>query len=89
MNVTYRQAFLRDLKRIKNHDIYQKIFELAFVTLPRVESLKEISGIKALQGQTKRFRIRIGDYRIGIESAGDSVELMRVLHRRKFYRYFP
>ena len=43
-----------------------------------------------MKGYPYRYRIRIGDYRIGIEvSAGEEVEMMRVLHRREFYRYFP
>ena len=44
---------------------------------------------KAMRGYPNRYRIRIGNYRIGIEVHGDNVEVMRVLHRREFYRYFP
>ena len=40
-------------------------------------------------GYTGRYRIRIGDYRVGIEVNGDVIEVMRVLHSREFYRYFP
>ena len=42
-----------------------------------------------MKGYPSRYRIRLGDYRIGIEVFGDRVEVMRVLHRKKFYRYFP
>ncbi|MCY7282069.1 MAG: type II toxin-antitoxin system RelE/ParE family toxin, partial [Cyanobacteria bacterium CAN_BIN43] len=35
------------------------------------------------------YRIRLADYRVGIIRQGDSLEMMRVLHRREFYRYFP
>ncbi len=42
-----------------------------------------------MKGNNNRYRIRIGDYRIGIEVQGYQVEMMRVLHRREFYRYFP
>jgi mRNA-degrading endonuclease RelE of RelBE toxin-antitoxin system len=45
--------------------------------------------IKALIGSGNRYRIRIGDYRVGIEINGDTLELFRVLHRKEFYRYFP
>ena len=40
-------------------------------------------------GYAGRYRIRIGNYRIGIEVNEDVIEVMRVLHRREFYRYFP
>jgi mRNA-degrading endonuclease RelE of RelBE toxin-antitoxin system len=42
-----------------------------------------------MRGYTDRYRIRIGDYRVGIEVNGDVIEVMRVLHCREFYRYFP
>ena len=42
-----------------------------------------------MRGYAGRYRIRIGDYRIGIEVNEDVIEVMRVLHRREFYNYFP
>lgn len=89
MEVQYRQAFLKDLKQLKSSTSYQRIYELTFTTLPEINTLQEISDIKAMRGYTGRYRIRIGDYRVGIEVNGDVIEMMRVLHRREFYRYFP
>ncbi|MBD1809583.1 type II toxin-antitoxin system RelE/ParE family toxin [Microcoleus sp. FACHB-SPT15] len=89
MEVQYRKAFLKDLKQLKSSTSYQRIYELAFTTLSEINTLQEISGIKAMRGYTNRHRIRIGDYRVGIEVNGDVMEVMRVLHRREFYRYFP
>ncbi len=89
MEVQYRQAFLKDLKELKSSTSYQRIYDLAFTTLEAMNSLEVIPDIKAMKGYTGRYRIRIGDYRIGIEVNGDVIELMRVLHRREFYRYFP
>ncbi|MEM9215017.1 MAG: type II toxin-antitoxin system RelE/ParE family toxin [Cyanobacteria bacterium P01_F01_bin.150] len=34
------------------------------------------------------YRIRIGDYRIGIIVTGDVVSFIRVLHRKDMYRSF-
>lgn len=42
-----------------------------------------------MKGYPNRYRIRVSDYRIGIEINQDTMEVMRVLHRREFYRYFP
>ncbi|MBC8231684.1 type II toxin-antitoxin system RelE/ParE family toxin [bacterium] len=89
MKVQYRKSFLRDLKKLKGRPIYDKIFELAFTILPEVDRLSNLTGVKAMKGYPNRYRIRIGNYRIGIEVYGESVEVMRVLHRREFYRYFP
>jgi mRNA interferase RelE/StbE len=89
LEVQYRQAFLKDLKQLKSLTSYQRIYELAFTTLETINTLEEIPDIKAMRGYAGRYRIRIGDYRIGIEVNGDVIEVMRVLHRREFYRYFP
>ncbi len=89
MEVQYRQAFLKDLKQLKSSTSYQRIYALAFTTLEAINTLEEISDIKAMRGYAGRYRIRIGDYRIGIEVNEDVIEVMRVLHRREFYHYFP
>ncbi len=89
METQYRQSFLRDMKRLKSQAIYTPIFTLAFTLLPAASSLREIADVKPMTGYPNRYRIRIGNYRIGIELQGHTVEMMRVLHRREFYRYFP
>ncbi len=61
--------------------------ELAFETLPNAEELQDLTNLKALKGYPNRYRIRVGDYRVGIEVHGDKVEMMRVLHRRATINY--
>jgi mRNA-degrading endonuclease RelE of RelBE toxin-antitoxin system len=89
LKVEYRKLFLKDLKNLKKQPVYQQIYELSFNMLDSCESLQALPNLKALVGTSNRYRIRVGDYRIGLELNGDTVELMRVLHRREFYRYFP
>lgn len=89
MQVEYRQLFLKDLKKLKKQPVYQRVFDLAFETLPNTEDLQNTSNVKAMKGYPNRYRIRIGDYRIGIEVFSNRVEMTRVLHRKEFYRYFP
>ena len=89
MKVEYRQLFLKDLKKLKKQPVYQRVLNLAFEILPNTEDLKDLSNVKAMKGYPNRYRIRVGDYRVGIEVSGEQLEMMRVLHRREFYRYFP
>jgi len=35
------------------------------------------------------YRIRLGDYRIGLVVNEQTVVFVRFLHRREIYRYFP
>ena len=89
MEVRYRQSFIRDLKRLKGLPIYDHVFMLVFTLLPAANVLRDITDVKPMTGYQNRYRVRIGDYRVGIERQGNAIELMRVLHRREFYRYFP
>ncbi len=89
MKVQYRQAFLKDLKKLLGSDAYNRIYTIVFNVLPESTSLQDVPNVKAMQGYDNRYRVRVGDYRIGIEVTGDGVEVIRVLHRKEFYRYFP
>ena len=89
METRYRKAFLKDLKRLKGRPEYGRIFDVVFTTLPDVSALKDVANVKAMKGHSNRYRIRVGPYRVGIEVHGNHVEVMRVLHRKEFYRYFP
>lgn len=89
MDVRYRESFLRDLKKLRKHPIYDKVFSLSFETLPEAEDLRKVPGVKPMTDHPGRYRIRVGSYRVGIEVEGGIVEMVRVLDRRAFYRYFP
>ncbi len=54
-----------------------------------LKSITEIKNIKDLKGSDVHFRIRIGDYRIGLVIEKKEVHLVRILHRKEIYRFFP
>ncbi len=88
MRTVFRKSFTRDLKRIKDQDIRDRVRE----TIEQVEAaaeLQAISDLKKLRGSGNLFRIRIGDYRIGLALEGETVEFVRCLPRRDLYRFFP
>ncbi len=58
-----------------------------FEELPNIEKLENVKNLKQLKGSDCRYRIRVRDYRIGIEVHGNKIEVMR--HRKDFYKYFP
>ena len=88
MNVEFRKTFEKDLRKLRDKTLLNKIR----VTIEDVESAQtpdEISNVKKLKGEAGYFRIRVGDYRIGLFLQEDAVLFVRILHRREFYRYFP
>lgn len=89
MEVFYRERFLKDLKKLKKTPVYEHLKELAFETIPDANNLIHIPGLKPMTDYPHRYRIRLGDFRVGLEVYGNRVEFIRALHRRDFYRYFP
>ena len=88
MNVEFRASFARDLKNINNKDLLRRVRE----TIEEIElahSLQGISGLKKLKSVSKYYRIRVGEYRIGLILEGDTFVLVRCLDRKEIYRYFP
>jgi len=88
LNVEFRSSFARDLKRIRDRDLRRRVGEIIEL-VERVQSLQEVENIKKLRGGDCYYRIRVGDYRVGLLVEGDIVTFVRFLHRKDVYRYFP
>ncbi|MCI0393910.1 MAG: type II toxin-antitoxin system RelE/ParE family toxin [Chloroflexi bacterium] len=88
MNVAFKRSFARDLKPIKDKALLKRVQEI-IEEVERADTLSELSSVKKLQGSDHYYRIRLGDYRIGLLVTGDTVTFVRFLHRKDIYRYFP
>jgi mRNA interferase RelE/StbE len=84
----FRASFERDLKRIRSQRIRAGVRE-AILNVEAAANWNDVAGIKKLKGSATAFRIRVGDYRIGLFIEDDLVEFVRVLSRRDIYRRFP
>ncbi len=88
MIVEFRESFAKDLRAIRDKEILKRLKKLIGL-LERSQNLLEVKNIKKLRGTGAYYRVRVGDYRVGLSAQGDVVRLVRVLHRREIYRYFP
>ena len=88
MQVAYESAFLRDLKRIRSKNVKLRVQQV-IQDVKAASSPLKIVGLTKLRGYETFYRIRIGDYRLGVEIVEDTVIFVRFLHRRDIYRYFP
>jgi mRNA interferase RelE/StbE len=92
MNVNYLPSFLRELKALRSTPYFKTINTLVFEEIPKLAGLtdiKNVKNVKNLQGYENAYRIKVGDYRIGVIFGGKTVTFCRVLHRKEIYRYFP
>jgi len=88
LNVQFKASFARDLKKVKDKKLKDRVLG-AIEAVEQAYSLQEIGGVRKLKGSNRYYRIRIGDYRIGLSVEEDTVTFVRFLHRKDVYRYFP
>ena len=89
MVVEYHRRFEKDLEKAPKN-IHKRVFYV-ILKLKEAETL-ERSGLdyKKLAGQESQYyRIRIGDWRIGIEYIHPNITLLRILARGNVYKSFP
>jgi len=82
-----RQA-LKDVNKVKNNILKSKLFDVVSA-LKLAEKLTEIKNVKPMSGHSDTYRIRIGDYRLGIYYSEDTVTIARFLKREDIYKLFP
>ena len=88
MNAHFERSFAKDLKAIKNKKLHRRIAQ-AIQGVKVAADLSEVRQLTKMKGYSDYYRIRLGDYRIGIEVVEDEVIFVRVLHRKDIYRFFP
>jgi mRNA interferase RelE/StbE len=88
MKTTFRKSFTRDLKKIKDRTLLDRVREV-IEEAEQADTPQEIGELKKMGGTKNCFRIRLGDYRIGVVIEDDTVEFVRCLNRRDLYKFFP
>jgi mRNA-degrading endonuclease RelE of RelBE toxin-antitoxin system len=88
MQVEFRKTFKQELKNLKDGKVLKRI-QRVVEEVELANALSDIRNIKLLQGHEDFYRIRVGDYRVGLFVEGETVAFVRVLHRKEVYRYFP
>ena len=88
MKVYFTKTFTKDLEKLINVKIAASVKGI-IETIETLDKLGEINNLKKLQGHAIYYRIRVGNYRLGIKIEQERVTFMRFLHRREIYRYFP
>ncbi len=87
MNVVITERFDKEEGKIKNKALTLQIVYL-IESLPNIEQLQDIPSIKRLKGTTA-YRIRMGDYRLGVTIENSTATFHSIGHRKKFYDSFP
>lgn len=88
MELEFRESFLKDIDRLNEKGVKKKITAVILES-KAASSLSEIRNLKKMEGSENYYRVRIGDYRIGVKLQDKTLVFLRCLHRKDIYRYFP
>ena len=88
MNVVFLDKFGKDLDNVRDTKMQTRIAAV-IEEIEGADTLSAIKNLKKMKGYAVSYRIRIGDYRLGIYFENDTVELARIVHRKDIYKYFP
>ena len=90
MQTDFKNSFLKDIRAIKDKATLNRLEEF-IKAVETADSLTQIPNLKKLKGKKNKlhYRSRIGNYRIGLVIEQNVVVLVRFLHRKEIYRYFP
>lgn len=88
MEVRFDAGFYGDFRRIRDADLRRRVGRV-IENVEAASILSEISGLGRMRAGGRFYRIRVGQYRVGVKIEGETVTLLRFGHRREIYRSFP
>ena len=87
MKVIADKSFQKDLLKLDSQTKKQLLKLVS--QLIQISSIVDVPNLKKITGFKNACRIRLGVHRIGIRINGDTIILVRILHRKDIYKYFP
>ena len=88
MKTEFTSRFYKDIDKITQATVKSDLSSV-IQQVEEAKQLTEIKNIKKLKGHSTAYRIRMGDYRIGIFYEKNIVEFIRIAHRKDIYKVFP
>lgn len=88
MKLAFTNKFLKQVSKLKDKKLAKEI-EKVIESTESATSLSEIKNFKKLKGHQDYYRIRVGDYRIGIYFNDGDFTFAAIDNRKDIYKYFP
>ena len=88
MTCEFRTSFARDLRTIRDADLLARI-QAAIESVEQAGRLQDIPNLIKMQGGGSYYRLRVGEYRLGLSITDNIVAFVRCLKRSEIYKNFP
>ncbi|MBU1193744.1 MAG: type II toxin-antitoxin system RelE/ParE family toxin [Proteobacteria bacterium] len=89
MILDFKKSFVKDLKKFKTDKPFLERVRQVIQQVEAAQDIHSIHNLKKLKAQGNHYRIRMGDYRLGLVIENNTICFVRCLHRSDVYRYFP
>ncbi|GJQ48821.1 MAG: hypothetical protein HKUEN01_12070 [Candidatus Kuenenia stuttgartiensis] len=77
MKTEYISSFIKDLGALKGSHYYEKIKTMVFEDIPKLPDIDKVKNLRKLKNNKSYYRIRIGEYRIGVRLNNNIVKQIR------------
>jgi mRNA interferase RelE/StbE len=88
MQIELTRKFQKQVENCHDKDIKSKVYEI-IRSVMKTESMIRFHNLKKLTGYKYSYRIKQGDYRIGLLIKDKTVVFAAFDHRSDIYKYFP
>ena len=88
MHCSYTRLFVKQVRKIKDKPLLAAL-KASIEKIEKAKTLGSLSSVKKLVGYKAYYRLRLQDYRVGIQVVDDKVIIACIYHRKEIYRYFP
>ncbi len=88
MQIEFSIKFRGQYYALRNEVLRNRLGEVA-LSIENAATIHDIPNLKKLKGYTSSWRIRMGDYRIGVQIKGDTVIFADFDLREDIYSLFP
>ena len=88
MKIVVQKSFEKDIAKVRDKGLALKVLAL-IEELETIQKLNEIPHLKKIKTKDNFYRIRVGQYRLGLKLEEDTLILLRFMDRKDIYKYFP
>ena len=88
MNVEFTRKFEKQFDKIRDKKLKEQISEVVRTVIAS-ESLSQLVNLKKLKGFSTAYRIRTGNFRIGVFYHSGKIIFAALADRKDIYKIFP
>jgi mRNA interferase RelE/StbE len=88
MKLVFKSSFERDIKKIADKELLSMIKNV-ISNVEFADNVNDIAHLRKLVNFKSFYRLKVKDYRIGLNIDNGTVYFVRFLHRKDIFRVFP